>query len=294
MAAAAAQEGGVSADLARAAIAYARRGLPVLPCWWTDDLAERCACGAEPGACKPGKHPCGDLVPHGVKDATLDLRTIENWWRRYPPANIGIACGRDFRLLVVDVDPDSGGDDSLEGLEREHGALPPTIEATTPRGGRHLYLIVPSGRPLPTISAGRLGPGIDHRCQGGYVLAPPSTIFGRPYAWAPSNTKRFAVAPDWILERLGRSGSGNGQATSPEEWLALVTAGIDEGARNHAVARIAGLLFRRLRATEAEIAAELVGCFNAVKCRPPLDAAELKRTLDSIAAKEMQRRGLTS
>ncbi len=40
------------------------------------------------------------------------------------------------------------------------------------------------------------------------------------------------------------------------------------------------------------LAAELVACFNAVKCRPPLDSAELKRTLDSIAAREMKRRKL--
>jgi Bifunctional DNA primase/polymerase, N-terminal/Primase C terminal 1 (PriCT-1) len=279
----------VSAELVRAALGYARRGLPVLPLWWTDN-AGRCACGRPPGdACKPGKHPLGDLVHHGVKDATLDQRTVANWWRRYPPANIGIACGRDFRLLVVDVDPDGGGNDSLATLERENGALPATIEAATPRGGRHLYLIVPDGRPLPTISAGKLGPGLDHRCQGGYVAAPPSAIFGKPYAWSDGG-KRFATAPDWLLERLGRSGSGNGTATPPEEWLALVTSGVDEGARNHTIARIAGLLFRRL--PEPSLAAELVACFNRVKCRPPLGAEELKRTLDSIASREMRRRGL--
>jgi hypothetical protein len=279
----------LTADLARAALGYARRGLPVLPLWWTDENSGRCACGAAPGECNPGKHPLGDLVHHGVKHATLDQRTIANWWRRYPPANVGIAGGRDFRLLVVDVDPDGGGDASLADLEREHGALPATVEATTPRGGRHLYLIVPNGRPLPTISAGKLGPGLDHRCQGGYVAAPPSAIFGKPYAWSANGAKRFAEAPDWLLDLLARGG-GNGNATPPEEWLELVTAGVDEGARNHTIAKIAGLLFRRL--PDPIMAAELVACFNAVKCRPPLEAAELKRTIDSIAAKEMRRRGL--
>jgi Bifunctional DNA primase/polymerase, N-terminal/Primase C terminal 1 (PriCT-1) len=282
----------LSADLVRAALGYARRGLPVLPLWWTNDLAGRCACGGKPGECKPGKHPLGDLVHRGVKDATLDPRTIAAWWRRYPPANVGIACGGKFRLLVIDVDP--GGEDSLAVLEREHGAVPPTIEASTPRGGRHLYLIVPPGHPLPTISAGKLGPGLDHRCRGGYVAAPPSAIFGKPYSWSDSGAKRFATAPEWLLERLGRRGNGKGEATPPEEWLQLVTAGVDEGTRNHAIARLAGLLFRRLRATEAELAAELVACWNVTRCRPPLGAEELKRTLDSIAAAEMRRRGLTT
>jgi Bifunctional DNA primase/polymerase, N-terminal/Primase C terminal 1 (PriCT-1) len=280
-----------AADLARAALAYAQRGLPVLPLWWTDDNSGRCACGADPGECKPGKHPLGDLVHHGVKDATLDQRSIANWWRRYPPANVGIAGGRDFRLLVVDVDPDAGGDASLVDLERQNGALPVTIEATTPRGGRHLYLIVPNGGPLPTISAGKLGPGLDHRCQGGYVTAPPSAIFGKPYTWSANGARRFAEAPGWLLDLLARGG-GNGNATPPDEWIELVTAGVDEGARNQTIAKIAGLLFRRL--PDPLMAAELVACFNAVKCRPPLEPAELKRTIASIAAKEMRRRGLQS
>ena len=73
----------------------------------------------------------------------------------------------------------------------------------------------------------------------------------------------------------------------PRNGIELVTSGVDEGARNHAIARIAGLLFRRSARAET-VAAELVACFNAVKCRPPLGAEELKRTIDSIAAKEMQ------
>jgi hypothetical protein len=193
---------------------------------------------------------------------------------------------------VIDIDPDAGGEASLSELERENGSLPSTIEAITPRGGRHVYLIVPPGRPLPTISAGKLGPGLDHRCQGGYVAAPPSAIAGKPYSWSVDSADRFATAPDWLLERLARGSNGNGTATPPDEWLELVTSGVDEGARNHAIARVAGLLFRRL--PEPQLAAELVACFNAVKCRPPLEAAELKRTLDSIAAKEMRRRGLSN
>jgi Bifunctional DNA primase/polymerase, N-terminal/Primase C terminal 1 (PriCT-1) len=278
-------------QLVRAALGYARRGLPVLPLWWTDN-AGRCACGKPPGECKPGKHPLGKLVHHGVTNATLDERTIASWWRQYPPANVGIACGRDFRLLVADIDPDAGGEASLAALEREHGALPATIEAVTPRGGRHLYLLVPEGRPLPTISAGTIGPGIDHRCQGGYVAAPPSAVAGKPYAWSVDTAERFAEAPAWILDLLARAGGGNGTATPPEEWLELMTAGVGQGARNHTIARIAGMLFRRL--PDPKIAAELIACFNAVKCRPPLGADELKRTLDSIATKEMQRRGLSS
>jgi hypothetical protein len=56
-------------------------------------------------------------------------------------------------------------------------------------------------------------------------------------------------------------------------------------------------LFRRLvrrEPEEATLVEELVACLNAVKCRPPLEATELKRTLDSIAAREMKCRGLSA
>jgi hypothetical protein len=149
-----------AADLARAALAYARRGLRVHPC-------------------RPkSKLPLLDDWPHR---ATLDPTTIESWWRRYPKANVAITTGGTFRLLVIDIDPDAGGEASLTRLEQEHGALPATVEVVTPRGGSHLYLIVPTGRPMPGNSVGKLGDGIDTRGQGGYVLTPPSIVNGRAY-----------------------------------------------------------------------------------------------------------------
>ena len=177
----------------------------------------------------------------------------------------------------------------MAALEREHGAVPATAEVVTPRGGRHLYLIVPSGRPMPGNSAGRIGDGIDTRGHHGYVLAPPSMVKSGAYAWSVDSGDRIAEAPVWLLSLLDRPGT-NGHATAPEVWQAIALAGVDHGVRNQTIARVAGLLFRRL--PDPTLAAELVACFNRIKCRPPLDSAELKRTLDSISAKEMRRRGL--
>jgi hypothetical protein len=258
----------MSSDLARAALAYARRGLRVHPC-------------------RPdSKLPLLDDWPNR---ASLDPRTIESWWRRWPTANVAIATGGEMRLLVVDVDPDAGGEATLAVLEREHGALPATVECITPRGGRHVYFIVPRGRPMPGNSAGKLGQGVDTRDQRGYVLGPPSGVSGRPYTWSVDSGARIAEAPGWLLDQLERAGS-KGRATTPEEWQIIALRGVDTGARNQTIAKIAGLLLRRM--PDPTLAAELVACFNAVKCRPPLDSAELKRTLDSIAAREMKRRGL--
>jgi hypothetical protein len=260
----------IAPDRARAALALARRGMRVHPVAADRKVA---------------------LLEDWPNRATLDPTTIAAWWRRWPTANIAIATGGETRLLVVDVDPDSGGEASIATLERAHSDLPPTVECITPRGGRHLYLTVPTGRPMPGNSAGKLGQGVDTRGQGGYVVAPPSAVNGRAYTWSVDSDDRIAEAPAWLLDQLERAGPKN-RATTPEEWQVIALQGVDTGARNQTIAKIAGLLLRRM--PNPTLAAELVACFNAVKCRPPLDSAELKRTLDSIAAREMKRRKLNS
>jgi hypothetical protein len=114
-------------------------------------------------------------------------------------------------------------------------------------------------------------------------------VNSRAYAWSVDSGDRIVEAPGWLLELLQRT-TDNGNATPPQEWQEIALAGVDQGKRNQTIAKIAGLLLRRM--PDPTLAAELVACFNQVKCRPPLDAAELKRTLDSIAAREMKRRGL--
>jgi Bifunctional DNA primase/polymerase, N-terminal/Primase C terminal 1 (PriCT-1) len=254
--------------LLTAALAYAEHGVLVHPC--------------RPGRKEP-------ILDAWQKLASLDPSIITSWWSSRSNANIGIACGGPARLLVVDIDPDKNGEASFAQLEAEHGALPETVESITPSGGRHLYFLVPAGRPVPGNSGGKLGPGIDTRGQGGHVVAPPSFVGGRHYTWSVDCADTFAEAPAWLLDVLGAA-SGPQAATPPEEWLALVTEGVTEGARNTAVAKLAGLLFRYL--PDPLLAAELVACWNTTRCRPRLPAAELKRTLDSIAALEMKRRGL--
>jgi Bifunctional DNA primase/polymerase, N-terminal/Primase C terminal 1 (PriCT-1) len=255
-------------SLHRAALALARKALPVHPC-------------------RPDeKVPILDDWPNR---ASTNPTLIDRWWGRWPEANIGIATGGRLRLLAVDVDVDAGGEAALAELEREHGALPATVEVTTPRGGRHLYFLVPDDRPMPGNSAGKLGPGIDTRGQGGYVLAPPSVVNGRAYCWSVDSCDRIGWAPAWLLDKLAQGG-GDGRATPPEVWRKLVK-GIEAGARNQAVTRLAGLLFRRL--PDPLVAAQLVLAFNDARCCPPLPAEEVQRTLDSIAAMEMRRRGLS-
>jgi hypothetical protein len=252
--------------LLTAALDFAKYGFPVFPI-----LAN-------------AKDP--PLLKRWPERASTDPATIRKWWRRWPGANVAVATGGERRLLVIDIDPRNGGKVSRMEIEGEH-SIPETAAVQTPSGGTHLWLLVPDGRELPGNSAGtKLGPGIDTRCVGGYVLVPPSRTPEGRYRWL--NEATIAQAPAWILDWL--EAVGDGERTPPEEWVELATSGVDEGQRNHSICRLAGKLFRHLPPVDAFLAQELIACWNLQRCRPPLDPQELSDILDGVALRELRRR----
>ena len=108
-----------------------------------------------------GKSP--PLISEWQHFATTDEAQIRSWWLQWPGANVGIHCKG---LVVLDVDAQKGGFDSLAALEQEI-ELEATYEVETPRGGRHIFY-----RCAEPVSNGVdvLGRGIDVRADGGYVV----------------------------------------------------------------------------------------------------------------------------
>lgn len=143
-----------------AALAYAARGWPVLPV--------------------DGKRPALKDWP---TTATTDPDLIHAWWVGRPGANVGVVTGPRSGLAVLDVDPRSGGTDSLAALEHRVGVLPGTVQSLTGGGGLHLLYAHP-GRKV-TSGAHRLGRGLDVKGEGGMIVVPPSVHpgAGRAYAW---------------------------------------------------------------------------------------------------------------
>ena len=137
---------------------------------------------------------------HGLRDATVDPDVARARWKRTPQANIGAATGARSGFWVLDIDmPD--GPESLAALEAEHDPLPVTIEASTPRGGRHLYWRWPGDGPEIRNSASRIGTGLDVRGEGGSIVLPPSVLAdGRRYRWVKNGATTFADAPDWLVK----------------------------------------------------------------------------------------------
>lgn len=168
------------------ALAYADLGFRVLPCHSVKN--GRCTCGNS--ACgSPGKHP---RTFDGVHGATTNTTTINDWWTRHPDANPAIATGAD--LVVVDVDPRRGGDETLAELESKFGSLPKDFVVLSGGGGRHFYLSLPENAPANTVKRWARK-GVELLGDGAYVVAPPSNhVSGGVYQW-PTGGLRLSPLP---------------------------------------------------------------------------------------------------
>lgn len=225
-----------------------------------------------------GKRPHGRLAPKGLYSATTDPPTVVGWWRTEPEANVGIRTGDG--IVVLDVDGDHGGD-SLAALEREHSQLPDTVRAITGGGGAHYFFAVRGQVPC---SVGQLGPGLDIRGDGGYVVVPPSIhSSGRPYEWdiAPGEGE-VAPLPAWLWRLLTRRQARQAQ---PVSLWRQIAQGVDEGRRNDATARLCGYLLAK--GVDPHVTLELLVAWDAQRNRPSLGRGEVTRTCESIARREL-------
>lgn len=187
--------------LLASALTAAERGWPVIP---LHPRAKRPA-GHPERAC-PGAGRCngGHLKPE--QRATTDPALIHAAWAA-SPYNVGIATG-PAGLLVVDLDvckpeePEGAPDGatSLQALcERTGQTVPATYRVRTARGGEHLYFTAPTGIRLKS-SANRLGPHIDTRAWGGYVVAPNSTTPDGTYLIEDDHPP--VPLPEWLCALL--------------------------------------------------------------------------------------------
>jgi hypothetical protein len=243
---------GKSPGLIRDAVLdYARRGIPVFPC--------------------RGKKP---LTAHGFHDASCEEEKILCWWTKWPSANIGIPTGGASGLFVLDQDGDAGNE-SLKAIEVKHGALPRTRTIITSPGHLQFWYRQPDGGTRSTV--GVLGPGLDTRGDGGYIIAPPSIHPATKKPYIVSRNEEPQPAPVWLIELIMKN--GNAAAASAKG----VPGSIVAGERNSTLTSFAGTL-RNRGLSEAEILDHL-RLLNIQRCKPILPDAELKTIAASIGKK---------
>lgn len=245
---------------AEAALSYAAAGWPVFPC-------------------KPGQK--APDTAHEFKDATTDPAVIRGWWQAGPDRNPAIATGVPAADVIdVDVKPDGSGFAAFNRLKQAGMLAGARAIVRTPSGGLHVYF---AGTSQP---CGRLVRHfLDFKAAGGYVLAPPSVVGGKPYELL-DHRRGDDGRLDWqavvrLLDpplpprRPGRSAGSRALVA----WV----AGLGEGNRN------ADLFWAACRLAEAGSPSGDLEQLAAAAVQAGLSEDEARRTVASAARKAAAR-----
>ena len=245
----------MTADVLGQALAYAAAGWPVFPC-------------------KPDQK--APDTAHGFKDATTDPAVIRGWWPDGARRNVAIATGAPGPdVLDVDVKPDGSGFAAFNRLKEAGLLTGARALVRTPSGGLHAYYAgtsQPSGRLVRDF--------LDFKAAGGYVLAPPSAVGGKPYELLDKRQADGRI--DWQAVRrlldpprpMPRPGRGAG-AGALVAWVATLA----EGNRN------AGLFWAACRLAEADSPSGDLEQLVAAAVQAGLAEHEARRTVASATRK---------
>jgi hypothetical protein len=264
-----------------AALTWAASGVPVIPLH-TPDAEGSCSC-KEGAKCKsPGKHP---RTYTGLKEATTDITQILKWFRQNPDANVGGITGEVSGVLVVDVDPKSGGDLTLTDLIDAYGdEWLETRQVRTGSGGFHFFYEYPKGLDLRN-TAGKIGPGIDTRANGGYVVLPSSLhTSGKHYELIDDARPR--PLPEWLLERLTADKNKQpAKVVNFQERARTTSRGgvIPEGQRNQELFKIGCGIWGHGNAENLSDLHNQLLDISAARCAPALEDSEVAKIVGSIA-----------
>ncbi|KAB1864570.1 bifunctional DNA primase/polymerase [Microbacterium algeriense] len=208
---------------------------------------------------------------NGYKAGTTDQSTIKRWLEEKPDANWGVATGETSDLLVVDLDTNGNGEQTLrEWFAQRSMPWPNTYTVRTPSGGMHLYFHHVDG----LRSAAKLMPGVDVRTTGGLVVLPGSIIDGRTYV-ALSDAERLAHVPALLADALRSRAQSDSIWETPSDW----TAGVSDGRRDDYLFRLACDLRRRLKDDRALVTQIVLQA--AANCDPPFPEPDALRKVQS-------------
>jgi hypothetical protein len=184
------------------------------------------------------------IPPNGFKlakylEEKATKKDLEEWFKSYVGCNIGIVTGQTSKICVVDSDTDK----PIYNPEIESQYFPDSLitpESTTPSGGRHRFFRTPNGTRLQGMNG--ILPAIDFKCDGGYIVVPPSVLYdGKKYEWIADlsiGTVEFADLPSSFLNHLYKNNSfnnsiGDGNKTNVHSVTAVTKRYIwEEGTRD--------------------------------------------------------------
>jgi len=230
------------------ALSYCKRGYSVIPI-------------------KPtGKKPLVEWTEYQTRIATE--KKMKKWWKKWPDTNVGIVTGNISGLVVIDCD--SKG--AVKRFMKDYPEAGITRQVET-GNGRHFYFRSETG--IRNDVGSLLGPGIDIRAEGGFVVAPPSVHpNGKTYRWL--NRKKPVPLPAKLRERLLKR-TRNSDSKAPEGSdrerfnTSRALAGVAEGERDHT---LFGLACKLRNADVPQDYAKNLILEAANNCQPPFPDEE--------------------
>jgi len=111
------------------------------------------------------------------------LADFEDWLKGFTRFNLAVVTGRVSRLMVIDFDDEDLFEDWIAELPIRYKMVVwnYTVKVRTPRGV-HVYVRPEHDSIIPRTKKGYTE-GVDVKGDGGYVVAPPSTVDGKRYAF---------------------------------------------------------------------------------------------------------------
>ena len=252
----------MSNTLLNAALKYESMGLSIIPIKAKD------------------KRPLVKWEPYQQKRA--EAGQIKQWWQKWPTANIGIVTGKLSEIDVIDIDSGKGFSEITKLLPQGFS----TVEATTPRGGRHLYVKHKEGQGNATGFI----KDVDYRGQGGYIVAPPSIgENGKPYAWVNGKalgTAQTAPLPLPIYNSLnnsiyieGHDHTASQESHAESHKVTRSHINFDQGYRDNTLFHTANCLVKG-GMPSGEIL-QLLGLMASKLCSPPYPSRDIDAKIQS-------------
>jgi hypothetical protein len=222
--------------------------------------------------CKKDKKPLIQWEEYQKRIA--EPEEVDQWWKKYPEANIGIVTGKISNLAVIDIDTREGEKNLLEKFPEISLKDNPVV--TTPRGGKHIYFKCPDDK--IRNNAGAI-PGCDFRANGGYVIAPPSmNTAGNRYEWT-NITELHDLLPSYIAYL-------NSYICSYKENVTDSVTLFEKGRRDNDLFHIGNQL-KKGGSGDEEIRQTMY--FIGRNCNPPLPDREIEIKYQSVIKFDIKR-----
>lgn len=209
---------------------------------------------------------------------------VEEWFKRWPDANLALVTGAISGIWVLDADGPRG----MDFIDEQ---CPPTsVYQRTPGGGVHAIYRLPRGK---TVSNGvRVRPELDIRGEGGYIVIAPSVINGKAYRWKfKEGYEDWAGLFEWFWEEQRERKAGPGNLSHIDLSSYTASCGVDveeeiaQGGRNNALAKVAGHYYNMGLGFQEVLA--LCEAWNRANCKPPLGLSEIQMTVESIGRRHI-------